>query len=57
MDTLKLTSSKEMVEFWKKVLEHGPSEKWKKMLQTNECNDDVEQHQAPNWENTDNINF
>ena len=54
MEALKLTSSSDMAEFWKKILGHGPSEKGKKMLPTgNDCDDNVERNSGVSPDNAE----
>ena len=57
IEALKLTSLQDLAEFWKKVLGHGPLEKWKKMLRGSEYKYDIKQHPAPNPDNADYVNF
>ena len=58
MEAFKLTSSSDMAEFWKKILGHGPSEKWKKMLRSdNNYNDDVERNPGVNPDDADVTTF
>ena len=40
-DALNLFLTVELLEFWKKVLGHGPAEKWKRMLRNNIYLDDM----------------
>ena len=54
-------SSQDLAEFWKKVLGHGPSEKWKKMIRTNKYTnkyaDDTKLNLGVNPNNREDVNF